>query len=48
MQLNLIATKSDKGNTLIIMNKGEYDQKIEEFIAANNFTKLNKDHTKSH
>jgi hypothetical protein len=43
---NLIATKADKGNTLIIMHKDEYDQKIEEFIATNNFTKLTKDKTK--
>jgi hypothetical protein len=41
---NLIATKADKGNTLI-MHKDEYDQKIGKFIATKNFTKLTKDRT---
>jgi hypothetical protein len=43
---NLIATKADKGSTLVIMHRDEYDQKIDEFIATNNFTKLTKDQTK--
>jgi hypothetical protein len=40
---NLIATKAEKGNTLMIMHKDEYDQKIDEFMATNDFTKLSKD-----
>jgi hypothetical protein len=42
---NLVATKADKGNTLIIINKDEYDQKIDEFIATSSFTKLTKGQT---
>jgi hypothetical protein len=29
---NLIVTKADKGNTLVIMQKNEYNQKIDDFI----------------
>jgi hypothetical protein len=36
----LIVTKADKGNTLVILRKEDYAKKIEEFIMQNNFTKL--------
>jgi hypothetical protein len=39
-QNQLIVTKANKGNTLVILRKVEYNNKIEEFITQNNFTKL--------
>jgi hypothetical protein len=36
----LIIIKADKGNTLIIMYKDDYNRKIEEFIKATIFIKL--------
>jgi hypothetical protein len=41
----LIVTKADKGNTSIIMKEEEYNNKIEDFISNNNFTKLAHDVT---
>jgi hypothetical protein len=41
----LIVAKADKGNTLIIMKVEEYNNKIEDFINNNNFTKLTCDIT---
>jgi hypothetical protein len=38
-QNHLIKTKADEGNTLIILHKDEYNNKIEEFITKNNYTK---------
>lgn len=37
---NLIFTKADKGNTIIVMNKPDYIQKTLEFITKGNFTIL--------
>jgi hypothetical protein len=45
MQNHLIATKADKGNTLVIMHEHEYNEKVEEFISNNNFTILLQDIT---
>jgi hypothetical protein len=42
---NLITTKADKGNTLVIMNKDDYLQKVQNFISKNNFTKAPNNHT---
>jgi quinol monooxygenase YgiN len=42
---NLAVTKADKGNTLIVMHQDEYNQKVDEFITQNNFTKLTRDQT---
>jgi hypothetical protein len=39
-QNQLIITKADKGNTLVILYKDDYNKKIKEFIEKNNFTKL--------
>jgi hypothetical protein len=44
-QNQLIATKADKGNTLVILHKDDYKNKIEEFITQNDFTKLPHDIT---
>jgi hypothetical protein len=41
----LIATKADKGNTIVILYENDYNKKIEEFLAANNFTKITRDIT---
>jgi hypothetical protein len=43
-QNNLIITKADKGNTLVIIQKDEYHQKID-FITPNKFTKVPNNHT---
>jgi hypothetical protein len=42
---SLIVTKADKGNTTVIIKKEEYNNKIEEFITQNQFTKLAQDIT---
>jgi hypothetical protein len=42
---NLITTKADKGNTLVIIDKDEYHQKVDDFITQNNFTKVPNNHT---
>jgi hypothetical protein len=44
-QNQLIITKADKGNKLVILYKDDYNRKIEEFINKNNFTKLPHDIT---
>jgi hypothetical protein len=41
-----VITKADKGNTLVIIHKNEYCQKIDDFIAQNNFTKIESNYTK--
>jgi Tfp pilus assembly pilus retraction ATPase PilT len=46
IQNNLTITKSDKGNTLIIIDINHYNQKIDNCIANNKYTKINKVHTK--
>jgi hypothetical protein len=43
-QNNLIIAKADKGNTLIIIQKDVYHQKINDFITKNNFTKISNNH----
>jgi hypothetical protein len=45
-QDQLIITRADKGNMLIIMHKEDYNNKIEEFIMKNDFVKLLEDVTK--
>jgi hypothetical protein len=45
MQNHLIITKADKGNTLVIIHEHEYNEKVQEFISNNNFTKLSQDIT---
>jgi hypothetical protein len=42
---NLMVTKADKGNTLIIMSKDEYHLKIQDFITQNTFTKIRQNYT---
>jgi hypothetical protein len=44
-QNQLIITKADKGNMLVILHKNDNNNKIEEFISKNNFTKLPNDIT---
>jgi hypothetical protein len=44
-QNQLVITKADKGNTLVIIHKDEYHNKIQEFINNNNFNKLPSDIT---
>jgi hypothetical protein len=39
-QNNLIVTKADKGNTLLIVQQDEYNKKVDEFITQNNFTRV--------
>jgi hypothetical protein len=39
-QNQLIVTKADKDSTLVILHKDDYNNKIEEFITNNNYTKL--------
>jgi hypothetical protein len=41
----LIITKADKGNTLVILQKDVYNEKVKEFMIQNNFTKLTHDIT---
>jgi hypothetical protein len=38
-------TKADKGNTLFIIHKEDYNSKVEEFITNNNYTQLSYDIT---
>jgi predicted HAD superfamily phosphohydrolase YqeG len=45
IQNHLIITKADKDNTLVTMHEHEYNEKVEEFISNNNFTKLSQDIT---
>jgi hypothetical protein len=45
-QNNLIVTKADKGRTLIIIQKDVYNQKINDFITQNKFTKVPNNYTK--
>jgi hypothetical protein len=44
-QNQLIITKPDKGNTLVILHKEDYNSKVEAFITNNNYTKLSHDTT---
>jgi hypothetical protein len=44
-QDQIIITKTDKGHTLVTLHRDEYNNKIEEFIIKNNFTKLPQDIT---
>ncbi|KAI5636419.1 hypothetical protein NE865_10839 [Phthorimaea operculella] len=44
---DLIVTKADKGNTLIITTKVEYTQKVDEFLNSGQFQILKKDPTES-
>jgi hypothetical protein len=41
----LVVSKADKGNMLVIISEEEYNNKIENFINTNNFTKLPHDIT---
>lgn len=42
---NAVVTKADKGNTVVILDKTEYDTKIEHFLTVNKIQKLNSDPT---
>lgn len=42
---DLLVTKADKGNTVVIMYKSEYFKLTEEFLKENNFTIIKKDPT---
>lgn len=44
-QNNLIITKADKGNTIVIIHRDEYIHKVETFLEDNQFTQLHKDRT---
>jgi hypothetical protein len=46
VQNNLIITKADKGDTLVIIQKDDYYQKIDEFITENQFIKIENNYTK--
>lgn len=39
---SLTITKADRGNCLVILNKGDYISKVETFLCENSFHKLNK------
>jgi hypothetical protein len=39
-QNQLIVTKADKGNSLVILHKEDYNNKVEEFITNNSYTEL--------
>jgi hypothetical protein len=41
----LIVTKADKGNTLVILQARDYNHKVNEFITMNNYTKIPQDIT---
>jgi hypothetical protein len=43
---NLTVTRADKGRTVVIMHKNEYEAKIGDFISNNEFTETNVDPTK--
>ena len=42
---NVIITKADKGNTTVLMDRSDYNNKIYDFIEHNNITELKKDPT---
>ncbi|KAL1447084.1 hypothetical protein WDU94_001925, partial [Cyamophila willieti] len=42
---NIVVTKADKNDSLVLMNKSMYEGKVEEFIADNNAVVLKKDPT---
>jgi hypothetical protein len=44
-QNQLIITKAENGNTLVILHKNDFNKRIEEFITKNNFAKLLHDNT---
>jgi hypothetical protein len=44
-QSNLMITKADKENAVVIMNKDSYTHKVEAFLKENQFTELRKDPT---
>jgi hypothetical protein len=46
-QHDLIVTKADKGKTVVIMDKTQYNNRIQSFINDNQFTQLGQDSTKS-
>jgi hypothetical protein len=46
-QNNLIVTKADKGNTLVIIQQNDYHQKVDEFITQNQFVKIEHNYTKN-
>jgi hypothetical protein len=43
-----IITKADKGKTLVILTKEEYNQKIKNFIQNNHYKKINKNPTQQY
>lgn len=45
---NLVVSKADKGNCVVIMNKIDYLSKTESFLSGPSFQKLNKDPTNSY
>lgn len=45
MKNNAMITKADKGNTMIIISKGKYHEKTQNFINKNNFTMITQDLT---
>jgi hypothetical protein len=45
IQNNVIVTKADNGNTLVIIHQAKYILKISDFISSNNFERTTKDLT---
>jgi hypothetical protein len=45
IQNNLIITKAERDNMLVIIHQDEYNQKISYFISSNNFERTTKDLT---
>lgn len=43
---NLVLSKADKGNSIVIMNRNEYEQKVNDIIQGEEFETLNSDPTK--
>ena len=35
---HLILTEADKGNTIVVMDKGDYTKRVESYILANGYT----------
>jgi hypothetical protein len=44
----LIRTRGDKGKTLVILTKEEYNHKIQNFIQDNHLIKMNKNPTQQY
>ena len=46
--IEAIVTKADKGNTLVLMQKSDYNVKVNNSISSNNYVELSEDSTKEY